>query len=311
VACPRVLLIGSGPAAAPGIPSADQLSAGDVLAADAITSVKEALNRLAGSGYSAVVCWAEHQDELAALIRIRKANPGLPIMLFTPERDAGFQELARQMGATRILQPDGDATQTAEKIRSAVLSGELIAEMRAGSQEALKRAKELRALARENQDLTRIARETVRKAPRLTFIPLVIEGYPEMALRTVRALQKADVFAPLPVLRTREEGVAFLSNLLQPATQGPRIVPSILLLDGDLENDAALDLLKWVRSNASFSHLPVILFGSSADAARISRAYELGANSYILKPADFDSQVQALASLKMYWGSFNQGPTPY
>jgi DNA-binding NarL/FixJ family response regulator len=112
-------------------------------------------------------------------------------------------------------------------------------------------------------------------------------------------------------LRSREEGIAFLSNLLQPGTQGPRIVPSILLLDGDLENDAALDLLKWIRSHASFSHLPVVLFSSSSEASRISRAYELGANSYVMKPANFDDHVQCLASLKMYWGSFNQGPMPY
>jgi DNA-binding NarL/FixJ family response regulator len=113
------------------------------------------------------------------------------------------------------------------------------------------------------------------------------------------------------VLRTREEGIAFLSNLLQPVIPGPRIVPSIILLDGDLENDAALDLLKWVRSHATFSRLPVVLFSSSSEASRISRAYELGANSYILKPADFEDHAQCLASLKMYWGSFNQGPTPY
>jgi DNA-binding NarL/FixJ family response regulator len=309
VACPRVLLVGSGPAA--GIPTADQLNSGSVLAAETIPSLKEALSRLSASGYSAVICWAEQQDELAALIRIRKANPALPIMLFTPKRDPEFQDLARLMGATRVLQPDGDATRTAEKIRSAVLSGELIAEMRAGSREALKHAKELRVLAQENQELTRMARQQVRKGPRLTFIPLVIESDSERALQTVRALLKADVFAPLPVLRSRDEAVAFLSNLLQPATQGPRIVPSILLLDGDLENDAALDLLKWVRSNASFSHLPVVLFSSSAEAARISRAYELGANSYVMKPADFDAHVLCLRSLKMYWGSFNQGPTPY
>jgi DNA-binding NarL/FixJ family response regulator len=304
-------LIGTGPAAAQGIPSTDQLNAGSVLAAETIPSLKDALGRLADSGYSAVICWAEHQDELAALIRIRKANPGLPIMLFTPKRDPAFQDLARQMGATRILQPDGDANRTAEKIRSAVLSGELIAEIRSGAREALKNAKEIRILAQENQDLTRIAREQIRKTPRLTFIPLVIERDSERALQTVRALQKADVFAPLPVLRTPEEGIAFLSNLLQPAIPGPRVVPSIILLDGDLENDAALDLLKWVRSHATFSRLPVVLFSSSSEASRISRAYELGANSYILKPADFEDHAQCLASLKMYWGSFNQGPTPY
>jgi len=311
VAGPRVLLVGSGPESVRGIPSADELNAGSVLASETIPSLKDALKRLGESGYSAVICWAEHEDELAALIRIRKANPGLPIMLFTPKRDPAFQDLARQMGATRILQPDGDAHQAAEMIRSAVLSGELLAELRAGTQEALKHAKELGVLAKENQELARTAREQVRKAPRLTFIPLVIERDSEKALQTVHALRKADVFAPLPVLQTLDEGVLFLSNLLQPGTSAPRIVPSILLLDGDLENDAAFYLLKWVRTHSSFSHLPVVLFSSSSEASRISRAYELGANSYILKPADFEDHVQVLSSLKLYWGSFNQGPTPY
>lgn len=308
---PRVLLVGSKSAGMGAFPSATQLSADLSLLAEAMATVQEALDQISDKGCSAVVCWAERENELAGVIRIRKANPEVPILLLTPEVDPVFHTLARQLGATRILLPESDPERTAERIRTAVLSGDLLGELRARAAEARSHAKDLLELVKENRELTETARSRVRKSLRLTFVPLVIEGDSDSALRTVRALQKADVFAPIPVLRNREEAIAYLSNLGTPGTPGLQVQPSILLLDGDLPNESSLEILKWVRSTPALAQIPVILFSSSADPARISQAYELGANSYVLKRADFESQVQCVASLKTYWGSFNQGPNPF
>ncbi|HLY12072.1 MAG TPA: hypothetical protein VKW04_22410 [Planctomycetota bacterium] len=307
----RILLVVPDAGLPAGFPSAALLERDSSLIAETTRSIQEALTRLSAGGYSALVCWAERQDELAGLIRIRKGTPALPILLLTSERDVAFQSLARQLGATRVLNPDPDPTRTADLIRTAVTSGELVRELRERLTKTRTQTKDLLDLVKENRDLTELARVALRREPRLSFIPLVIEGDPGRAFQITRALQQADVFAPLPILRGRDEAVAFLTTLATPAVEGIRILPSILLLDGDLPANGAFELLHWVRSHARYSRLPVILLGSSPEFSQISRAYEHRANSYLLKPSDFEAQVHQLQILKSYWGTFNQGPVPY
>jgi DNA-binding NarL/FixJ family response regulator len=297
----RVLLIGT------KVP----LSQNDSLAADVVSTVQEALDRLAAGGYSALICWAERQDELAAVIRIRKASSATPILLVTPQTDPEYAALARQLGATRVIRPDKDPGRMTDLIRNALLSGELASELQSHVARAESHTREIRELTRKNRELTETAQTRLHGTPRLAFTPLIVEGNPELAFRTLRALQRADVFAPLPVLKDRDEAIAYLNHLSTPGMEGLRIQPSIILLDLDLPDEGGLEILKWIRSQPPFSLLPVVAFGSTHDAATIARAYELGVNSYLLKPDSFDAHVQCLASLKIYWGSFNQGTSPF
>lgn len=308
---PRILVVGSALHHPAGLPTVADFAGDDQLLAESRVTVQEALSSLSQKGLSAVICWAEEESQLAGVIRIRKAAPELPILLLSPDRSPGFQSLARQLGATRVLRPDSDPAKTADQIRDAVLSGDLLGELRARLSETARHARDLRDLLEENRNLTLSALRSLKRGPRLTFIPLVVEGNPDAAFRTVRALEKADVFAPLPILKSRDETLVFLTGLRDPATPGLHLDPTVLLLDADLPQDSSFEVLRWVREHPHFAKLPVVLFGNPEDLPRVRRAYELGANSFLGRPSDLEACVHCFRSLKTYWGSFNQGPSSY
>jgi DNA-binding NarL/FixJ family response regulator len=293
------------------LPPPAQISEPPSLFSEAASTVNDAIVKLSQSGFDAVVCWAEGQDELAGIIRIRKSQPGLPILLLTPQSDDGFHTLARTLGASLILRAEGDAARTAALIRTAIASGHLATEHLSRASEARCRVQDLRRLIQENRSLAAVARTQLRSSERLTFIPLVVEGDADAASRILRALQEADVFSPLPILNSRDQAVRYLDGLLLPGARGTRVMPSVLILDADLANDGAIGIVKHVRSLYPFAGLPVILLGSTADRVRVARAYEAGANSWIERTSEHDALVQCLSSLKSYWGSFNQGPGLY
>lgn len=304
----RILVVNSKAADRAWLPPPAQVSETPSLHAEAASTIQDAVLKLSQSGFDAVVLWAEAREELVGIIRIRKSQPGLPILLLTPQSDDAFHGLARTLGASLVLRTAGDAARTAALIRSAILSGLLATEHLSRANEARSRAEELKRLSQENRALAAVARSHLRRPERLGFIPLVVEGDSDAAFRMVRALQTADVFAPLPILKSRDEAVSYLDGLLLPGVRGTRVLPSALILDGELPDDGALGILKHVRSLYPFAGLPVILFGLTADRTRVGRAYEAGANSWIERPSDVDALAQCLASLKSYWGSFNQSP---
>ena len=64
-----------------------------------------------------------------------------------------------------------------------------------------------------------------------------------------------------------------------------------------------------MRQQAQFKRLPVVVFTSSKHEQDINRAYDLGANSYLVKPVGFDALLETLKQLQHYWGTLNQAPT--
>jgi two-component system response regulator len=309
MASTRILVVNPKTGVRTGLPAGALEGEHDSVAAEVSASIQDAILKLSESGYDAVVCWAEQQDQLAGLIRIRKARPSLPILLLTPQADDAFHMLARALGATLVLRPEGDAARTAALVRTAITSGELAKEHVSQATEARRRVRELRQLTQENRALAEVARNRLRRPDRLTFIPLIVEGEAEAAFRMVHALQRADVFSPLPVLKSREEAVAFLNRLLATEARGTQILPTILLVDAGLPDDGAIAVLQHVRSTPALAPLPVILLGSStAPVNAMGRAYASGANSWVERPSDPVALVQCLSNLKSYWGSFNQGP---
>jgi len=67
-------------------------------------------------------------------------------------------------------------------------------------------------------------------------------------------------------------------------------------------------VLTWIRRHPGLRRLPVVILTSSKARADVDRAYDLGANSYLLKPVDFDALLELVTSLNLYWTVFNQRP---
>ncbi len=123
-----------------------------------------------------------------------------------------------------------------------------------------------------------------------------------------RAFQKSSIANPLQVVRDGEEAVAYLSGNLQYADRDRYPLPVLLLMDLKMPRRSGLEVLVWLRQQPGLKRLPVVVLTSSNQSPDINRAYELGANSYLVKPAGFDSLVELVKNLDMYWLILNEKP---
>lgn len=88
------------------------------------------------------------------------------------------------------------------------------------------------------------------------------------------------------------------------------VAPKVILLDLKLPKLNGLEVLKRLKADNKTKRIPVIMLTSSREEPDIERAYDLGANSYIVKPVDFDKFVESLKNVGYYWMLINQPPTP-
>ena len=84
--------------------------------------------------------------------------------------------------------------------------------------------------------------------------------------------------------------------------------PVLVLLDLKLPRRSGLEVLEWIRAQTGLKRLPVVVLTSSKEATDVNRAYDLGANSYLVKPVGFDSLLELVKSLEVYWLILNQKP---
>src|SRR6185436_1842810 len=87
-------------------------------------------------------------------------------------------------------------------------------------------------------------------------------------------------------------------------------VPSLILLDLHGEGTTGLAVLSWIRLQPRLAHLPVIMLSGTANAEDIKRAYGVQANSYLVKPANFEELVEMVKAINQYWSSININPDP-
>jgi CheY-like chemotaxis protein len=295
----RVLLVG-GKDRLPGeLPDLIENKSNHDLRAEVAGAAQETLSRISKKAFDAVICWAEREDELSLLIRIRKARPKLPILLLTSQDAPAFQDLAFSMGATRIERNDRDLAALAERVTLIVQGADFRRELAAQSSQALSQAKSIGSLAREARELAENALRKVKSVSKTLLAPLVVEDDPDQALLMILAFKKANVFAPLPILKSGEEAIAYLSAK---APYEHRDLPSVLILDCGLPGKSGLDVLEWMRKKPDLRNIPVVMLSSSSEPDQINRAYKLGVNSYLVKPTEFQSLVDLVLGLKRYWG---------
>jgi CheY-like chemotaxis protein len=116
-----------------------------------------------------------------------------------------------------------------------------------------------------------------------------------------RAFAKARMTNPITVVEDGDAAVAHLQ-----AGAHPR--PALILLDIKLPRRSGLEVLAWIRSDSPVKRIPVVMLTSSEESRDIAQAYELGANSYLSKPVDFEKLFELVRVLGLYWTVFNQPP---
>jgi DNA-binding NarL/FixJ family response regulator len=298
----RVLLVGGKDRIPKEFPSILDRGFPPKMLSEVSAATHSALARLSEKGFDAAICWIQSEEELAGVIRIRKTQPDLPVMVVTSIEDAIFADRARQMGASKVIHAGRDLAVLAEHIRLVLESGELHRELAAQTSKARANAKDVSTLAGENRELAMAALAQVRKPGSATFVPLLVDDDSSQALLMLRAFQNCHVLTPLPVLRTGEEAMAYLADVGSSGSRVSTPLPSVLLLDVNLPGKSGLDVLQWIRQQPRLARLPVVMLSCVTDPEIINQAYQLGANSFLVKPTDFQALVQLAAGLQAYWG---------
>jgi CheY-like chemotaxis protein len=115
-----------------------------------------------------------------------------------------------------------------------------------------------------------------------------------------RAFHQAQFDNPLQVVPSGEEAIAYLKGDPPFADREKYPIPALVLLDLKMPRKNGFEVLAWLREHPEFNPLPVVVLTSSQESADINRAYALGANSYLVKPANFLSLVDMINRLKEY-----------
>jgi len=136
----------------------------------------------------------------------------------------------------------------------------------------------------------------------------LIEDNPDDIKLTQRAFMKS-IIAEKIDLRVAEDGQRALDYLFPSHDQGKDGgVPAVILLDLNLPKINGLQVLERIRHEKKTKLIPVIVLTSSREEADLTRAYKLGANSYIRKPVDFEKFKAAVQELGLYWVDLNEQP---
>jgi CheY-like chemotaxis protein len=138
---------------------------------------------------------------------------------------------------------------------------------------------------------------------------LLVEDDPNDVLLIQRAFQKAGLRDMLRVVRDGEQAVEYLSGRGQYADREHYPFPFLLLLDLKMPGVDGFEVLEWIRSQKTLRRLLVVVLTSSNLQADVDRAYELGANSYLVKPVEFGEMVNMVQRFEIYWTEINRTPT--
>ncbi len=140
------------------------------------------------------------------------------------------------------------------------------------------------------------------------FTILHVEDDPNDVLLVNRAIQKTNSATVVRSVQDGDQALAYLSGTANYSNRTENPLPSVVLLDLKMPRKSGLEVLDWIRRNPALKRIIVVIFTSSKHDHDINRAYELGANSYLVKPVGFDSLQETMKQINHYWGQLNQSP---
>jgi CheY-like chemotaxis protein len=135
---------------------------------------------------------------------------------------------------------------------------------------------------------------------------LLVEDSPDDVFFMKRALQSAEVALSLQVAATGEQAIAYLSGQNQFADRAAFPLPLLVLLDLKLPVRDGHEVLAWIREQPGLKQLVVIVMTTSKERTDVHKAYALGANAYLVKPASAAQLVEQVKSVKSFWLDHNE-----
>ncbi len=137
---------------------------------------------------------------------------------------------------------------------------------------------------------------------------MLVEDNPDDEALTLRALKKHNLFDEVVVVRDGAEALEWLFITDRHAQRDTDVVPMVVLLDLKLPRLDGLEVLRRIRGDARTRTQPVVILTSSQEEQDIISSYQLGANSYVRKQVKFESFMEAVGRLGLYWMLLNEPP---
>jgi CheY-like chemotaxis protein len=139
---------------------------------------------------------------------------------------------------------------------------------------------------------------------------LLVEDNPDDVALTLRAFRRQRIVNDVVVAKDGVEALDYLFASGPHAGRNARELPAVVLLDLKLPRLDGLDVLRQLRANPLTRLLRIVVLTSSKEEQDILQSYDLGANSYIRKPVDFEKFVEAVGQLGLYWLLLNEAAPP-
>lgn len=132
---------------------------------------------------------------------------------------------------------------------------------------------------------------------------LIVEDNPMDLDLTIRAFRRRKLANPIEVARDGEEALAWIVRW-----ERGEALPALVLLDIKLPRVGGLEVLRQIKEHPTLRSIPVVMLTTSSETADVQTAYALGANSYIVKPVDFEKFLEVAERLELYWSVLNHPP---
>ncbi len=116
-----------------------------------------------------------------------------------------------------------------------------------------------------------------------------------------RAFKEAQITTPLQRVKDGQEAMDYLRGEGKFTNRTLYPLPRMLLLDLKMPRKSGFEVIEWVRKQPGLKRLPIVILTSSLEDPDVNRAYELGANTYLVKPVKFESLVKLVKALHLFW----------
>jgi len=132
---------------------------------------------------------------------------------------------------------------------------------------------------------------------------MLVEDNPLDVDLTLRAFQRRKLANPVVVARDGEEALAWMARW-----EAGEMKPAVILLDLNIPRIDGLAVLRTMKTHQTLRRIPIVVLTTSSEDRDMHAAYDLGVNSYIVKPVDFDDFMDVAQQIEMYWCALNDLP---
>jgi two-component system response regulator len=139
---------------------------------------------------------------------------------------------------------------------------------------------------------------------------LLVEDNSHDAEMTIRALRKVNLANNLVHVKDGEEALDFVFARGKFSGRETAGLPKVILLDIKMPKVDGIQVLRQLKASEYSRLIPIVIMTSSKEEQDIISSYQLGVNSYVVKPVDFEGFARAVSQLGLYWLLTNQGPLP-